>query len=100
MRLIDADFEEAHYTSMTTNPTPDVTEQDKRNSHIIVRALQMAKTVDAVRVGENLSAEEYDIVVHVNPHGEYDWYRIERKEMPEYSEWKEPFEKMTDYPWK
>ena len=44
-RLIDADFEEQHYTSMTTNPTPDVTEQDRRNSLIIIEALQMAKTV-------------------------------------------------------
>ena len=44
-RLIDADFEEQHYTSMTTNSTPDVTEQDKRNSLIIIEALQMAKTV-------------------------------------------------------
>ena len=44
-RLIDADFEEMHYTSMTTNPTPDVTEQDKHNSLVIVRALQMAKTI-------------------------------------------------------
>ena len=44
-RLIDADFEEQHYTSMTTNPTPDVTEQDKRNSLIIIEALQIAKTV-------------------------------------------------------
>ena len=44
-RLIDADFEEQHYTSMTTHPTPDVTEQDRRNSLIIVEALQMAKTV-------------------------------------------------------
>ena len=44
-RLIDADFEEQHYTSMTTNPTPDVTEQDRRNSLIIIEALRMAKTV-------------------------------------------------------
>ena len=44
-RLIDADFEEQHYTSMTINPTPDVTEQDKHNSLVIVRALQMAKTI-------------------------------------------------------
>ena len=44
-RLIDAAFEEQHYTSMTTNPTPDVTEQDRRNSLIIVEALQMAKTI-------------------------------------------------------
>lgn len=44
-RLIDANFEEMHYTSMTTNPTPDVTEQDKRNSLIIIKALQMAKTI-------------------------------------------------------
>lgn len=44
-RLIDASFEEAHYTSMTVNPTPDVTETDKRNSLIIIEALQMAKTI-------------------------------------------------------
>lgn len=44
-RLIDADFEEAHYTSMTTNPTPDVSQKDKENSLIIVKALQMARTV-------------------------------------------------------
>ena len=44
-RLIDAAFEEQHYTSMTTNPTPDVTEQNKHNSLVIVRALQMAKTI-------------------------------------------------------
>ena len=44
-RLIDADFEEAHYTSMTVNPTPDVTDKDKRNSLIIIEALQMAKTI-------------------------------------------------------
>lgn len=44
-RLIDGDFEEQHYTSMTTNPTPDVTEQDKQNSLIIIEALRMAKTV-------------------------------------------------------
>ena len=44
-RLIDVDFEEQHYTSMTANPTPDVTEQDKHNSLVIVRALQMAKTI-------------------------------------------------------
>ena len=44
-RLIDADFEEQHYTSMITNPTPDVTEQDKRNSLVIIEALQMAKTI-------------------------------------------------------
>lgn len=44
-RLIDGGFEEMHYTSMTTNPTPDVTEQDKANSLAIVRALQMAHTI-------------------------------------------------------
>lgn len=51
-RYIDADFEIAHYTSMTTNPTPDVTEKDKRNSLIILDALRMAKTVDIVRCKE------------------------------------------------
>ena len=48
-RYIDADFEIAHYTSMTTHPTPDVTEQDKRNSLIILNALLMAKSIDIVR---------------------------------------------------
>ena len=44
-RIADVGFEEMHYTSMTTNPTPDVTEQDKANSVAIVRALQMAHTI-------------------------------------------------------
>ena len=51
-RYIDADFEIAHYTSMTTNPTPDVTEKDKRNSLVILDALRMAKTIDIVRCRE------------------------------------------------
>lgn len=46
MRLIDAEFEENHYASMLLNPTPDVTEQDKRNARIIIDALRMAKTVE------------------------------------------------------
>lgn len=45
-RYIDAEFEINHYTSMTTHPTPDVTEQDKRNSLIILNALRMAKNID------------------------------------------------------
>ena len=45
-RYIDAEFEIAHYTSMTTHPTPDVTEQDKRNSLIILNALRMARSID------------------------------------------------------
>lgn len=44
-RLIDADFEEAHWTSMTVNPTPDVTAEDKRKSLVVIEALQMAGTV-------------------------------------------------------
>ncbi len=44
-RLIDATFEENHYASMLLNPTPDVTEQDKRTAKDIIFALQMAKTV-------------------------------------------------------
>ena len=51
-RYIDAEFEIEHYTSMTTHPTPDVTEQDKRNSLIILNALRMAKSIDIVRCGE------------------------------------------------
>lgn len=44
-RLIDATFEENHYASMLLNPTPDVTEQDKKNARIIIEALRMARTV-------------------------------------------------------
>ena len=51
-RYIDAEFEIEHYTSMTTHPTPDVTEQDKRNSLIILDALRMAKSIDIVRCRE------------------------------------------------
>ena len=46
MRLIDADFEEQHYTSIMLNPTQDVTAKDRDNSKIIINALKMAKTVD------------------------------------------------------
>ena len=49
---IDAEFEINHYTSMTTHPTPDVTEQDKRNSLIILNALRMAKTIEIIRCRE------------------------------------------------
>ena len=51
-KYIDAEFEIDHYTSMTTHPTPDVTEQDKRNSLIILDALRMAKSIDIVHCGE------------------------------------------------
>ena len=44
-RLIDADFEEKHYASMTINPTPDVTPQDHMHSGYAAKAFQMAKTV-------------------------------------------------------
>lgn len=44
-RLVDADFEEQHYASMTINPTPDVTKQDHIHSGYTARAFQMAKTV-------------------------------------------------------
>lgn len=44
-RLIDADFEEKHYASMTINPTPDVTPQDYMHSGYAAKAFQMAKTV-------------------------------------------------------
>lgn len=44
-KLIDATFEENHYASMLLDPTPDVTEQDKRTAKDIIFALQMAKTV-------------------------------------------------------
>ena len=60
-KYIDADFEIAHYTSMTTNPTPDVTEKDKRNSLIILDALRMAKSIDIVRCKE---CKWYDLNAH------------------------------------
>lgn len=44
-RLIDATFEENHYASMLLDPTPDVTEQDKKKARIIIDALRMAGTV-------------------------------------------------------
>lgn len=44
-RLIDADFEENHYASILTNPTPDVTEYDKENAKVILKALKMMGTV-------------------------------------------------------
>lgn len=50
MRLIDAEFEEKHYASMLINPTPDVTQEDKRKAQIVIDALKMAKTVDAEQV--------------------------------------------------
>ena len=51
MRLIDADFEVAHWESVLLNPTPDVTEKDHRTAPYIIDALKMAGTVkDAVEV--------------------------------------------------
>ena len=47
---IDAEFEIKHYASMTLDPTPDVTEQDRRNSLIILTALRMAKRVTTKEV--------------------------------------------------
>lgn len=49
MRLVDAEFEEKHYLSMIDNPTPDVTENDKRTALAIARAFQMARTVEPER---------------------------------------------------
>lgn len=51
-RLIDADFEEAHYTRMLFFPTPDVTESDKDKARVILDFLKMAKTVEPERKGE------------------------------------------------
>ena len=51
MRLIDADFEVAHWESVLLNPTPDVTEKDRRTAPYIIDALKMAGTIkDAVEV--------------------------------------------------
>ena len=51
-RYIDAEFEIEHYTSMTTHPTPDVSEKDKRDSLIILEALRRAKYIDIVHCRE------------------------------------------------
>ena len=51
-RYIDAEFEIDHYTSMTTHPTPDVSEKDKRDSLIILEALRRAKYIDIVHCRE------------------------------------------------
>lgn len=51
-RYIDAEFEIDHYTSMTTHPTPDVSEKDKRDSLIILEALRRAKSIDIVHCRE------------------------------------------------
>ena len=51
-RYIDAEFEIDHYTKVTTHPTPDVSEKDKRDSLIILEALRRAKYIDIVRCGE------------------------------------------------
>ena len=61
-RLIDAEFEEKHYTSMLLTPTPDVTKLDQKNARIVIDALKMAPTVDAVPVVRCWECK----------HGEYD----------------------------
>lgn len=48
-RYIDADFMEKHYASMLINPTPDVTEQDKKKAQIIITALNMERGIKIVR---------------------------------------------------
>lgn len=45
-RYIDAEFEENHYASMLLNPTPDVTQNDKKKAQIVLEALRMAKGID------------------------------------------------------
>lgn len=70
MRLIDAEFEENHYASMLLNPTPDVTEQDKRKARVIIEALRMAKAVEPephwIPVEQELPKEETDVLVTVH----------------------------------
>lgn len=51
-KWIDADFMDNHYASMLLNPTPDVTEEDKRKAMIILEALRMEKGIDLVRCKE------------------------------------------------
>lgn len=58
-RYIEAEFEIDHYTSMTTHPTPDVSEKDKRDSLIILEALRRAKSIDIVRCKECMFSKVY-----------------------------------------
>lgn len=62
MRLVDAEFEEKHYLSMVDNPTPDVTENDKRTALAIARAFQMARTVEERKTGKWIEHKNADIV--------------------------------------
>lgn len=76
MKLIDADFEEAHYTRMLFFPTPDVTESDKDKARVILDFLKMAKTVEPERKkGEWVNARDgYDGHVKCNKcFKTYDW---------------------------
>lgn len=52
MRLVDADFEEKHYLSMIDNPTPDVSENDRKTALAIVKAFRLASTVEERKTGK------------------------------------------------
>lgn len=53
-RLGDIDFEIAHYESMITNPTPDVTRYDRKTAPVILKALRMiGPVIEADRGDDN-----------------------------------------------
>lgn len=47
-KWINKDFMINHYFSMLTDPTPDVSENDKRKARIVLDALKMTKGIDIV----------------------------------------------------
>ena len=47
-KWINKDFMINHYFSMLTDPTPDVSENDKRKARIVLDALKMTKGVEIV----------------------------------------------------
>ena len=78
-RYIDAEFEIDHYTSMTTHPTPDVSEKDKRDSLIILEALRRAKSIDIVHCRECKYASDnkvYGCMLNHFNDNDYDYHRM------------------------
>ena len=74
-RYIDAEFEIDHYTKITTHPTPDVSEKDKRDSLIILEALRKAKSIDIVRCRE-CTYWTYDDLCDEHICGDSEWTAV------------------------
>jgi hypothetical protein len=50
-----------------------------RINKAISQVIKSLQSVDAVPVGENLDAKQYDIVTHRKNLDEFDWWRVERR---------------------